>query len=913
MLVAPPIPENEDARLAALADYQLLDTAPEDVFDAFARAAAGVCGVPIGLISLIDRDRQFFKANIGLGTLTETPRNASFCAFTIVQDGVLEVPDAATDPRFRANPLVTGDERIRFYAGIPLVAAGGEALGTLCVLDRTPHELTLDQRTALRAIGDAVLDVLESRRSMLRLFDSSQSELYHLDLSGRRLIFASEAGRTNLGYTFAEFRDITIADLLPEMAIGDRFDSFVASLHGDPHRGVRFRSTARRKNGGTYPVDVRAELVQTRGRELALLFFTDLTERVEANRRIELLSAAVETAQDAILITTPPVDSLSAPTIVYANEAYLRQKQVVLAEVIGKPTDAFFGPKTDRGALVHFRERMLAGESAHVQHISYRSDGSEYYSDVSGRPMIDADGIVTHFVLVTRDVTDAVLRGMTLELQNERLTALTSIARDLFSALDPRALTQSLLVGVRELTGGEGRLLALRSDGALVDTDDLNAVPGAPDASDSFLRAALTAPISVLDEDNRRLAIGILGAGRRTAFMLDVRAGEAAFVAADVFAFGLLAQYFAVAARNVELYRELAARRSSVVELNQVKNDLIAMLAHDFKGPLTTIVGFAEVLAEDERFDEESRQFLAMISSSAMRLASLATDTLALSRLEQNDFSLHVDAVDLTDLVRDVARIFSVTRTIDIRVGDRPHVVAGDAGRLRQVFENIIGNAIKYSPGGEAVDIRVRDLVDGVEVSVRDRGIGIPDADRSKLFGRFARASNARELGIGGTGFGLYLSKRIVEMHGGSIAVTTRVGVGSTFAIRLPRSPKPQNSVNRRVILLDADGDARSYIAHTLREDGLAIAVVGTEDEVIAALDAEAFDAAVVDVDLIGSDEAAFIGRVARRTALVRLGAAGIPAETGWDAALGKPFLIKDLRDAVDRAIGRHAAARASR
>jgi GAF domain-containing protein len=127
MLVAPPIPENEDARLAALADYQLLDTAPEDVFDAFARAAAGVCGVPIGLISLIDRDRQFFKANIGLGTLTETPRNASFCAFTIVQDGVLEVPDAATDPRFRANPLVTGDERIRFYAGIPLVAAGGEA------------------------------------------------------------------------------------------------------------------------------------------------------------------------------------------------------------------------------------------------------------------------------------------------------------------------------------------------------------------------------------------------------------------------------------------------------------------------------------------------------------------------------------------------------------------------------------------------------------------------------------------------------------------------------------------------------------------------------------------------------------------------------------------------------------------
>jgi PAS domain S-box-containing protein len=908
MLAAPPIPDNEEARLAALEDYQLLDTASEDIFDAFARAAAQVCGVPIGLISLVDRDRQYFKANVGLGDLIETPRNVSFCAYAILQDGIMEVPDAKDDERFRSNPLVTADPRIRFYAGVPLVVAGGEALGTLCVLDRTPHELSLEQRTALRAIADAVLEAVESRRAMLRLFDSSQSEIYHLDVKERRLIFASEAARTNLGYSLGELRGITIADLLPEMAIGDRYEAFLVRMGAGLNRGMTFRSQARRKDGSTYPVEVRAELMQTRKRELALLFFTDLTERIEANRRIELLSAAVETAQDAILITSPPPDAHTPSTIVYANEAYLRQKQVTLDEVIGKPSNEFHGPKTDRAALVAFREQLLAGKSAHVEYITYRKDGSEYYIDVSARPMVDADGRVSHFVIVVRDVTDAVMRGMTLELQNERLTALTSIARDLFSALDPRVLAQSLLVGVRELTGGEGRLLALRSDGALVDTDDLSAPPEAADAGDTFLRTALTAPISVLDDDNRRLAIGILGAGRRTAFMLDVRAGEAAFVAADVFAFGLLAQYFAVAARNVELYRELAARRSSVVELNQVKNDLIAMLAHDFKGPLTTIVGFADVLAEDERFDDESRQFLAMISSSALRLASLATDTLALSRLEQNDFSLHVEPVDLNELVRDVARIFSVTRTIDIRAGEGPHLVTGDRGRLRQVFENIVGNAIKYSPGGETVEIRVRRQNDGVEVSVRDRGIGIPDADRGKLFGRFARASNARELGIGGTGFGLYLAKRIVEMHGGTIGVASRVGAGSTFKIALPTSPKPQQSVNRRVLLLDSEGDARSYIAHTLREDGMAITVVGTEDDVVTTLDADAFDAAVIDVDLIGRDEAAFIARVARRTALVRLGTAGIPAESGWDAALGKPFLIKDLREAVDRAIGRHAA-----
>ncbi|MBV9067064.1 MAG: hypothetical protein JO231_00005, partial [Acidobacteria bacterium] len=108
-----------------------------------------------------------------------------------------------------------------------------------------------------------------------------------------------------------------------------------------------------------------------------------------------------------------------------------------------------------------------------------------------------------------------------------------------------------------------------------------------------------------------------------------------------------------------------ASRRDAVVELNQVKNDLIAMLAHDFKGPLTTIVGFADVLAEDDRFDYEARQYLGMISSSAMRLASLATDTLALSRLEQNELALALGEVDLVALVRDVVRVFSVTRPID--------------------------------------------------------------------------------------------------------------------------------------------------------------------------------------------------------------------------------------------------------
>ncbi len=120
----------------------------------------------------------------------------------------------------------------------------------------------------------------------------------------------------------------------------------------------------------------------------------------------------------------------------------------------------------------------------------------------------------------------------------------------------------------------------------------------------------------------------------------------------SVFALGLVAQYAAIAMRNVELYGELDARRNAVVELNQVKDDLIAMLAHDFKGPLTSIVGFAQILAEDPNLDAQSRHWLDTITQNALRLANLATDTLALSRLENADFSLVRHPVDVAQLVR---------------------------------------------------------------------------------------------------------------------------------------------------------------------------------------------------------------------------------------------------------------------
>ncbi|MEU8229590.1 GAF domain-containing sensor histidine kinase [Actinoplanes sp. NPDC048967] len=158
-----PLPGNEADRLAALYELHVLDTAPESDFDDIVKLASTVCGVPMSLVSLIDIDRQWFKAKIGTD-LTETPRDLSFCGHAILGKDVLVVPDVRDDPRFADNPAAGSHQGIRFYAGAPLVTSDGFALGTLCVMDSQPRKLDVEQVQALRALARQVTSQLELRR-----------------------------------------------------------------------------------------------------------------------------------------------------------------------------------------------------------------------------------------------------------------------------------------------------------------------------------------------------------------------------------------------------------------------------------------------------------------------------------------------------------------------------------------------------------------------------------------------------------------------------------------------------------------------------------------------------------------------------------------------------------------------------
>ena len=171
-----PIPTSEARRLKVLWQYDVLDTVPEEIFDDMVELASVICESPIALISLVDESRQWFKARVGMPA-QETSRDISFCAHAIMHPDLFVVPDATSDERFKANPLVTTDPKIRFYAGAPLVTPDGHALGTLCVLDKVPRELTDVQAKALRVLSRLVVTQLELRRQskeLLKARDDTQ-------------------------------------------------------------------------------------------------------------------------------------------------------------------------------------------------------------------------------------------------------------------------------------------------------------------------------------------------------------------------------------------------------------------------------------------------------------------------------------------------------------------------------------------------------------------------------------------------------------------------------------------------------------------------------------------------------------------------------------------------------------------
>ncbi|MHC5757791.1 PAS domain S-box protein [Nostoc sp.] len=321
-------PENESQRLEVLNQYQILDTPPEEVFDELVQLAANLCETPIALISLVDAEREWFKSKTGV-TISEVSRSISFGSYTILQNQILIIPDTLQDERFATNPLVTSNPYFRFYGGVPLITSSGFALGSLCVIDFAPRNLSVKEQVALQQLARQIIRYLElelqkniddSQRGFNLLFSKNPNPMWVYNQNNLQFLDVNEAAVVHYGYSREEFLQMRITDIRPVENV-PIFMEYLGQKYPNLYFAGQWRH--RRKNGQIIDVEIFTHPIDYGRYNAHLVNIRDITEYKKIEKTLQESEARFRAISEAIPVPLI-ISRVSDRLILYANPELLQ-------------------------------------------------------------------------------------------------------------------------------------------------------------------------------------------------------------------------------------------------------------------------------------------------------------------------------------------------------------------------------------------------------------------------------------------------------------------------------------------------------------------------------------------------------------------------------------------------------------
>jgi K+-sensing histidine kinase KdpD len=268
-----------------------------------------------------------------------------------------------------------------------------------------------------------------------------------------------------------------------------------------------------------------------------------------------------------------------------------------------------------------------------------------------------------------------------------------------------------------------------------------------------------------------------------------------AFDETDALVLSTLTDQLGIAIKNARLYEELRQANMKLIELDTMKSEFLGIVSHDFRSPLSSIMLAARSLLKNESIQAipRAKEYMQLIVDQAVRLNQLAEDTLSITKIESGQLTYYFKIVNLERLIEDAASMvrFSKRHDFEYSVEQEALFVKGDQTKLRQVIQNLVSNAVKYSPQGGKVAVRaVNHSAEEVLVSVSDQGMGVPAEKLGKLFQKFSRVDSKESKEIKGAGLGLWICREVVNAHGGKIWMESEPGKGSTVKFIIRRTPE---------------------------------------------------------------------------------------------------------------------------
>ena len=772
------IPRNETQRLRALHAYKILDTLAEQAYDDLTYLAAQICDAPIALISLVDRDRQWFKSRVGLDA-EETSRKVSFCAHAIHHPGeLLEVEDALEDQRFAGNPLVTGDPHIRFYAGMPIVDAAGLALGTLCVIDRKPRVLKQAQRRSLKALSRQVmaqirlsseLAVSHNRsRYFESILESAGGIIYELDANGI-FTYVNEymvdvTGRQRETLLKTHFLELVIEE--ERAGVHEHYQDAIRRRL--PETTLEFR--VRQQSGVIIWVSQSARLLYSADNrfERVIGLVKDITENKRLQRDLVLNQLAVNLSPVGICQVNEQA------RVVSFNQRY--------ADLLGFSPDQLrqkhvyeFDPNYDREGWRRHWQEMLDKKDMHIETQFETADGSLRNVELRSK-MITYEG-QSFIHAICLDVTQ-------------------------------RKRSEAQLINYKDL-------LDKTNDVARIGTWEVDLVKNLPvwskvtreihEMPEDYQPEFATAVSFYKEGENRETIARLFNRGVQQGIGFDQ---ELEIITGKgnpkwIRTIGIPLMMDGVCERIYGMFQDISEQKRAEAQIvkrtgqleraNEELERFTYIVTHDLKLPLTNIKGHLEIIKlEAPEGLEMLKQSVAWIDDSLKQAEARIGAVLEVAKRTHTlaDVAEH-EPVKLRPIITNIvdamdARVKEAAAVIDIAVPDALEVRAS-ATTLASIFENLIGNALKYRRPEVVAHIRVEAAVQGaaLRITVSDNGLGIDMARHgAKLFQMFARLHP--EVDVEGSGAGLYLTKKGVENLDGKLSVESEPGKGSVFTVELP-------------------------------------------------------------------------------------------------------------------------------
>jgi len=791
--------DDEAARLEALRQYKILDTEPEQAFDDLAKLAALLCGTPMALINLVDANRHWFKAKVGLD-ITEIPRDLGICSACLAQDNVLVIPDTWEDKRFANNPVVTGYPHVRFYAGVPLITSEGHAIGTLCVLDTVPSQLNAQQIEGMKALSRQVVRQLDIRRGL--------NELARITQERQRAVTALHQSDSTMRSFF---------DSAPMMmGVVELVDDDILHIADN---------TASAKFFGLSPEAMKNRLASEMGVpknhiQQWINYYREAESRQQPVR-FEYPHFAPEGTRWLKATVTVITGRYARPRFAYWVEEITQRKQTeeelawqeaLLRSMTGVSPLAFYVVDNRTDEILYFNDRFC--KIWGIEHLKKRMALRELKN---GDIIPDCMKFIANkqaFIESCKPLQDEENRFV---LEDEiQFTDGRIIRRFSTQVRDEEDRYFGRLYLFEDITERERKEHIIREQAALLNvTSDAIFVRNLNDKIVFWNKSAETLYGWKSSEVRGKKALDIFFSktplGITEIYNHVLTSGSWQGELDKVTKSGteiIVESRWTLVRDNEGNPKSILTVETDITEKKQLETQalraqrmesigtLASGIAHDLNNVLAPILMSVQLLKSKTQ-DQKSQQMLGIVENNAKRGANLVKQVLSFARGIEGDRTVLQVRHLITEMKQIVKETFpkSIEITTDIP-GDLWHV-AGDTTQLHQVLMNLCVNARDAMPEGGRISISAENIlidqnyarmhIDASEgayiaITVADSGMGIAQEILDRIFEPFF---TTKELGKG-TGLGLSTVMGIVKSHDGFITVTSTPAKGTEFQVYLP-------------------------------------------------------------------------------------------------------------------------------